>query len=168
MVVSATMPTLVAASVVVRQAAATLVAPAMAVVLTTAHLVATSATNNPVLSNAANPASISARTVADLMRPAATSGVVTALSNALHPPIHGTVVTAVAHHVKTHAKMAHVKVVAAGKIVAVTTAMQPDPHRAVPPVTSLRAAPSSLAPATSNPTLQRAKALQASAAAHAF
>ena len=88
------------------------------------------------------------------------------MSNALHPLTLGTRATAVLPHVKTLAKIPHVKV-AAGKSVALTTAMQPgQPHAELRvPVTSLHAAPSNLAPATSNPTPQ-AKALP-SAVVHA-
>ena len=57
----------------------------------------------------------------------------------------------------------------AGKIAAVTTAMQLARHLVVQalPVTNLVVAPSSLVPATSNPTLLRAKALRANVAAPA-
>jgi hypothetical protein len=127
----------------------------LAVVLTTGPRVATSATSSPVLSNVPNPVLISAKKVSVLKHPV----VVIALSNALHPLTPGTRATAVLPHVKTLAKMAHVKV-AAGKSVALTTAMQPgQPHAALRvPVTSLHAAPSNLVPATSSHTLLQAKA----------
>jgi hypothetical protein len=137
----------------------------MVVALTTAPRVATSATSNPALSNAANRASMPAKTVAVLMPPVATTVVVTALSSVAHLRTPGTRATAALLRAKMLAKTAHVKA-AAGKIVVVTTGM---PH-VLPPaaqrvqVTSSPAAPSNLVPATSNRTLQ-AKALPASVAA---
>ena len=96
---------------------------------------------------------------------AVSSVVATALSNVVHLHIRGTVVTTVAHRVKTHAKTAPVKA-AAGKTGVVTTAMRPVQHLAVQPATNLPAAPNNLAPATSSPML-RAKALPANVAAPA-
>jgi hypothetical protein len=95
-----------------------------------------------------------------------TTAVVTVLNNAAHRRTPGTRATAALPHAKTLAKMVHVKV-AAGKTVVVTTATPLAPHLAARQVTSSHADPNSLVPATSNPML-RAKALQASAAAHAF
>lgn len=168
MVASAITPTQAVVSVVVvpPQVAVTSVATASAtaVVLTTAPHVATSATSSPALNNAANPASMPAKKGAVLTPYAVTTVAVTALSNALLPPTHGTVATTVVHRVKTHARMVHVKV-AAGRNVAAITAMQHAPHHAARLATSLHADPSSLAPATSSPTLQRAKALAANVVA---
>ena len=59
------------------------------------------------------------------------------------------------------------KALAVGKIVAETTAMRPVQPLVALPVTNLVVAPSSLVPATSNPTPQRAKALRANVAAPA-
>lgn len=168
MVANATMPTQAVASVVVaQQVVAILVATVivMAVVLTTAHPVATSATNSPALSSAPNPVSTSAKKAAVLTPHVATAEVVTVLSNVLHQPTHGTVVTAVAHRVKT--PLVKAKVADAGKSVAATTATQHAQHPAVQPVTNLVVALSSSVPAISNPTPLQAKALLASAVVHA-
>ena len=132
--------------------------------MTTAPRVATSATSSHALSNAPNPGLTSAKKVAVLTLPVATTGVAIALNSVLHPHTLGTRATADLPHVKTRAKMAHVKV-AVGKSVAVTTAMQPGQPHAAQPVISLHAAPNNLVPATSSHTPQ-AKVLP-SAAVHA-
>lgn len=168
MVVSAITPmqAVVSAVVVPPQVAVTSVATASVtvVVLTTAPHVATFVTSNLDLNSAANPASMPAKRVAVLTPLAVTTVAATALSNAPLPPTHGTVATTVVHRVKTHTRMVHVKV-AAGTSVAAITAMQHAPPLAARLATSLHADPSSLAPATSSPTLQRAKALAANVAA---
>jgi hypothetical protein len=95
--------------------------------------------------------------------------VATVLSSVLRRLTPGTVATAALRHAKTLAKMARVKVAVAGKSAVVTTAtLHAQPHAARRVLaTNLHAAPSSLVPATSNPTPLRAKALQASAVVHA-
>ena len=97
-----------------------------------------------------------------------TTVAVTASSSVLPQPTLGIAVTAALLHVKTLVKMVPAKAVA-GKIAAATTAMPLAQHLAALVlallVTSLVVAPSSLVPATSNPTPQLAKALRANAAA---
>ncbi len=170
MAVSATMPTQVAASVVVQPVvvvAVTLVAPATVVVLITVHPVAISVTSSPALSSAANnPALMHAKKAAVSKPLGPTAVAVTVLSNAQRQHTHGTVVITAALHVKMHARKAHVKALAAGKSAVVTTATPHVQHLVALQGTSLHGVQNHSAQALSSPTLQ-AKALLANAAVHA-
>jgi hypothetical protein len=100
-----------------------------------------------------------------LTHPVVSTAAVTALSSAAHLRTLGTKATAALPHVKTLARTVHVKV-AAGKTVVVTTATPLVQHHVARQerATSLHAVPSSSAPATLNPMVQRAKALPSAAA----
>ena len=163
------MPTqvVVASGVVQQVVAATLVETARAVVLTTAHPVAISVTSSPASSSALSSlALMHAKKVAVSKPLAVIIGGVTALNNALHRPIRGTVAIAAVHHVKTLGPKVPVKALVAGKSVAVTTAMLPAQHLAALQGTNLHGVQNHSAQAPSNRMLQ-AKALLANAAAPA-